>query len=90
MKNTSHEPRHGEPDLSPQEWTAPGDVPFGAMWLEAETAAVYVKLSPSTLAKLRMGDLGPPYTKAGRKVLYRLPDLDAWLLARMRRNTSQP
>jgi predicted DNA-binding transcriptional regulator AlpA len=56
----------------------------------APEAAAYIHLSPSTLAKMRMRGDGPPYMKAGpRVVIYDQDDLDAWLAARSRRSTSQ-
>jgi hypothetical protein len=52
-------------------------------------AADHVGLSPSTLEKYRLTGNGPPYQKAGPKiVVYRLEDLDAWLDANRRRSTS--
>jgi predicted DNA-binding transcriptional regulator AlpA len=55
------------------------------------SAAEYVGLSQSTLAKLRMRGDGPVYSKAGpRVIVYDKADLDAWLVARKRRSTSEP
>jgi predicted DNA-binding transcriptional regulator AlpA len=45
-------------------------------------AAIYLRLSRSTLAKLRLYGTGPRYTKVGRAVRYRRADLDAWINAR--------
>jgi predicted DNA-binding transcriptional regulator AlpA len=57
--------------------------------LRATEAADYVRLSASTLAKMRLRGDGPPYSKAGpRIVVYDVVDLDAWLVARRRRSTS--
>lgn len=57
----------------------------------APTAAEYLGLSVSTLAKMRLRGDGPLYMKAGpRVVLYDLTDLDAWLETRKRRSTSEP
>jgi predicted DNA-binding transcriptional regulator AlpA len=57
--------------------------------MRAPEAAQYVGLSPSTLAKMRIRGDGPPYAKAGRRVvLYSQQDLDAWLFGRLRRSTS--
>lgn len=57
--------------------------------LRAPEAADYVRLSLSTLAKLRMRGDGPRYCKAGpRIVVYEEDDLDSWLLARARHSTS--
>ncbi|MEQ8399237.1 DNA-binding protein [Thalassobaculum sp.] len=59
--------------------------------LRAPAAAVYLSLSASTLAKMRLRGDGPLYMKAGpRVVLYDAVDLDAWLESRKRRSTSEP
>ena len=53
-------------------------------------AAKLLKLSPSTLAKMRVHGTGPRYTKAGKKlVLYNVDDLHSWLLSRTRNSTSE-
>jgi predicted DNA-binding transcriptional regulator AlpA len=58
--------------------------------LRAPEAAEYVRLSASTLAKMRLRGDGPRYSKAGpRIVIYQEDDLDAWLRDRVRRSTSQ-
>lgn len=45
-------------------------------------AALTLGIQPSTLEKdRREGHLGIPYVKAGRRVIYRLSDLKAWLAA---------
>jgi predicted DNA-binding transcriptional regulator AlpA len=57
--------------------------------LRTPQAADYVGLSASTLEKFRLTGNGPPYQKAGPKiVVYRPEDLDAWLHASRRRSTS--
>jgi len=59
--------------------------------LRTPAAADYIGLSQSTLAKLRMRGDGPVYSKAGpRVVIYAKDDLDAWIIARKRRSTSEP
>jgi predicted DNA-binding transcriptional regulator AlpA len=53
-------------------------------------AAEYLRLSESTLAKMRMRGGGPLYVKAGpRLVLYRQSSLDGWLVRNRRRSTSE-
>ena len=52
-------------------------------------AALYLGLSPRTLEKWRLIGQGPPYTKRGRRCLYRLEDLDSWAEAGLRGSTSQ-
>jgi predicted DNA-binding transcriptional regulator AlpA len=57
--------------------------------LRTPQAADYVGLSPSTLEKFRLTGNGPPYQKAGPKiVVYRAEDLDAWLNVNRRCSTS--
>jgi predicted DNA-binding transcriptional regulator AlpA len=55
-----------------------------------EDAAKRVGFAPGTFNNLRVYGGGPPYVKAGRKVLYRDSDVDAWLDQRVRRSTSEP
>ena len=50
-------------------------------------AAVYVGLSASTLNKLRITGDGPTFIKLGRKVVYRLEDLDNYLTTHRRTRT---
>jgi predicted DNA-binding transcriptional regulator AlpA len=56
--------------------------------LTASTAALFVGLSESTLAKLRLNGNGPIYCKLGRRVVYRPSDLEQWLQSRTTRDTS--
>jgi predicted DNA-binding transcriptional regulator AlpA len=56
--------------------------------ITARTAARFVGLSESTLAKLRLNGNGPTYCKLGRRVVYRPEDLDAWLQSRTTTDTS--
>ena len=57
--------------------------------LRAPGAADYLGLSASTLAKMRLRGDGPPYAKAGpRIVVYDAADLDSWLAERRRLSTS--
>lgn len=59
-------------------------------YIRPEEAAKFLKLSSSTLAKMRVKGTGPSYTKAGPKVvLYRTKDLCAWLESRIRNSTSE-
>jgi predicted DNA-binding transcriptional regulator AlpA len=52
-------------------------------------AAAHIGLSASTLTKLRVFGGGPRYIKLGRRVVYDRGDLDAWLDAHKRANTSE-
>lgn len=56
--------------------------------LRTAEAAAYCGSSASTFEKLRITGGGPPYSKIGRRVVYRVEDLDAWLAANQRRSTS--
>jgi predicted DNA-binding transcriptional regulator AlpA len=56
--------------------------------LQARDAARFVGLSESTLAKLRLNGNGPVYCKLGRRVVYRVADLEQWLQSRTTRDTS--
>jgi len=58
--------------------------------LRTHEAATYCGSSASTFEKLRLTGGGPVYSKIGRRVVYRLADLDAWLDARRRTSTSDP
>lgn len=56
--------------------------------LPVAAAAAYLGISKSTLDKLRVYGSGPRYAKLGRRVTYRLADLDQWVQSRLRRSTS--
>ena len=51
-----------------------------------EEAAALIRRSPAVLANMAYRGVGPTYVKAGRRVLYRRSDLEAWLRA----NTIEP
>jgi hypothetical protein len=57
--------------------------------LSTGEAADALGLAPSTLAKLRLSGLGPAYLKLGRRVRYRVADLNTYMQARLRRSTSE-
>jgi len=47
--------------------------------LRAKEAAKYMRVSPSTLAKWRMHNEGPPYHRCGPRIVYYLQaEIDAW------------
>ena len=56
--------------------------------LTTRQAAERLGLAPSTLAKLRINGNGPTYCKLGRRVVYRVADLEEWLQSRTTRDTS--
>lgn len=58
--------------------------------LDNEAAARYLGISPATLNTLRCRGDSPPYYKVGRRVLMDRADLDSWLDARRRHNSSAP
>jgi hypothetical protein len=57
--------------------------------LDAEAAERLIGLRKATLAKMRCIGGGPPFVKAGRRVLYRRADIKAWLDARRVKNTTE-
>jgi predicted DNA-binding transcriptional regulator AlpA len=57
-------------------------------YLTCLEAAAHLKLSPSTLEKMRTLGSGPPFRKCGRRVLYALSDLDDWAESRACSSTS--
>lgn len=56
--------------------------------LETLPAAEYVGSAKKTLEKLRCLGGGPAYIKHGRKVVYQVSDLDAWVDRHRRTSTS--
>lgn len=54
-----------------------------------EKAADYTGLSPSFLNKGRISGTRPRFLKLGRRVMYDVRDLDAWLESRSRNSTSE-
>jgi hypothetical protein len=66
----------------------PRPAPSGTTKFIVPEAAYYLRLSVSTLNKLRCEGGGPPYCKAGRTIIYDQPDLDAWLKAGKHTSTS--
>jgi excisionase family DNA binding protein len=57
-------------------------------FLDNQTAANYLNLSPRTLEKWLVQGGGPIFRKFGRRVLYAIEDLDAYANANRRSNTS--
>ncbi|RZN21115.1 helix-turn-helix domain-containing protein [Bradyrhizobium sp. Leo121] len=58
------------------------------MHLKVSEAAEHLRLSQSTLNKLRCHGGGPTYFKLGRTIVYSRADLDAWMLSRRRASTA--
>ena len=62
--------------------THPTARPIDPLAVNEKPAADLLGLSPSSLEKDRVqGHLGVPFVKAGRRVIYRLSDLEYWLEA---------
>jgi len=57
--------------------------------LSPKEAAAYLGISKSKCDKLRTYGGGPRYFKLDHRVVYDIADLDAWVAARARANTSQ-
>jgi hypothetical protein len=56
--------------------------------LRTEAAARYLGLRPQTLAKMRVRGDGPPFSKAGKRVVvYDIQDLNDWLRKTRRTST---
>ncbi len=60
-----------------------------ANYLTTKETAKYVRCSPRTLEAYRLDGTGPKFVKAGRKVLYRISDLEAWMASRTFLSTSE-
>lgn len=58
--------------------------------LTTREAAAYCRLGKPTLERFRGTGDGPAYLKIGGSVRYRRGDLDAWLVTRLTRSTSEP
>lgn len=58
-------------------------------YMDTSQAGSYLGLSPSTLARMRVTGGGPRYSKAGRRVIYDVDDLDSWVEERKRRFTGE-
>lgn len=56
--------------------------------LETSEAASYCRLSRTYLEKLRGTGGGPRFIKLGRRVRYRLADLEDWIESGIRMSTS--
>ena len=58
--------------------------------LSVKEAAYHTGLSCSSLNKLRCTGQGPRFAKIGRRVVYGVADLDAWLAKHLKTSTSEP
>lgn len=57
--------------------------------MATEAAALYCGVAKHTLDKWRGLGCGPKFSKLGRRVVYSVADLDAWLEARKHASTSE-
>ncbi len=57
-------------------------------YLTNTEAAAFLTLSPDTLNKLRVIGGGPRFHKLGRRVAYKLADLEKWATRRVYETTS--
>ncbi|CAN0560176.1 unnamed protein product [Laminaria digitata] len=57
--------------------------------LSASQASRYLDLSISTLAKWRHYGTGPRYSKLGRRVVYRVDELDSWVQQNQHTSTAE-
>lgn len=58
-------------------------------YLTQKEAAYVLRLSERTLERHRLTGTGPKFVKAGRRVLYRVSDVEAWLNSRTFASTSE-
>jgi Helix-turn-helix domain len=58
------------------------------IFLNAQEAAAFLRISTVTLARWRIEGCGPPFRKFGRRVLYARADLISWAEAQRRQSTS--
>jgi predicted DNA-binding transcriptional regulator AlpA len=61
---------------------------LSAEFLNTRQVAERTGLAVDSLAKRRVTGDGPRFIKAGRRVLYRWQDVEAWLLKQARNSTS--
>ncbi|QRG09281.1 hypothetical protein EZH22_14085 [Xanthobacter dioxanivorans] len=61
---------------------------LGLRRVDTKGAAQYTGLAESTLNKRRVFGGGPRYIQIGRRVLYDIADLDAWMEQNKRSSTS--
>lgn len=54
-------------------------VPSTPVYVATNEAAAYCRLSKPYLEKLRSNGGGPAFRKVGRRILYRLSDIEAWI-----------
>jgi hypothetical protein len=60
---------------------------FDSQLLTQEEAAAFLRVNPRSLERWRAIGDGPTFVKLGRKVLYRLRDLETWIESQTRTRT---
>ncbi len=58
-------------------------------WLTQEKLAARLDLSQRTLERMRNAGSGPRFAKTGKKILYRLQDVEDWLEERSFSSTAE-
>jgi predicted DNA-binding transcriptional regulator AlpA len=58
-------------------------------YLTQREAADILRISQRTLERHRLTGTGPKFMKAGRRVLYRPVDIEAWMAANTFRSTAE-
>ena len=57
--------------------------------LSVEQTTERLGIPKATMAKMRWAGSGPKFVKIGRKVYYRVSDIEAWIEAQTRSSTSE-
>ncbi len=58
--------------------------------VDQREAALILGIRPRTLEAYRLRGGGPSYFKVGRRCVYDVDDLEAWMASRRRTSTSDP
>jgi len=58
-------------------------------YLTQNEAAEVLRISPRSLERFRVEGTGPKFCRAGRRILYRQSDIQAWLESRCFTSTSE-
>jgi excisionase family DNA binding protein len=63
--------------------------PSTGTWVDTKKAAEHLGIHRDSLRRFRRVGGGPPFTRIGRSVRYRLEDIDAWMRSRMAKSTAE-
>ena len=63
--------------------------PVSCLVVTDDEAPAAIKSTKRTMARWRAEGVGPKFIKVGRKVVYRMSDLDDWLTQQTRTSTAQ-